>query len=137
MRISDWSSDVCSSDLFLQTGAVVGIVIALVIGGWLESVVGWRMTFVIVSIPSMSLALIFYMTVPNTQASARRAFVRDQPEKAAWKELLSHRPYLLLCLAAGLQMVLLMGMPHWFPASRERSYGIESVQIGTAAGRER
>src|SRR3546814_10824230 len=86
---------------FLQTGAVVGIVIALVIGGWLESVVGWRMTFVIVSIPSLSLALIFYMTVPNTQASARRAFVRDRPEKAAWKELLSNRPYVLLCLAAG------------------------------------
>src|SRR3546814_653785 len=78
---------------FLQTGAVLGIVIAFVIGGWLESVVGWRMTVVIVSIPSLSLALIFYMTVPNTQASARRAFVRDRPEKAAWKELLSNRPY--------------------------------------------
>src|SRR3546814_406652 len=129
MRISDWSSDVCSSDLFLQTGAVVGIVIALVIGGWLESVVGWRMTFVIVSIPSLSLALIFYMTVPNTQASARRAFVRDRPEKAAWKELLSNRPYVLLCLAAGLQMVLLMGIPQWFPAYMERSYGIERVQV--------
>src|SRR3546814_15482816 len=85
---------------FLQTGAVVGIVIALVIGGWLESVVGWRMTFVIVSIPSLSLALIFYMTVPNTQASARRAFVRDRPEKAAWKEITSNRPSVTTCLAA-------------------------------------
>src|SRR3546814_9963967 len=88
------------------------------------------MTFVIVSIPSLSLALIFYMTVPNTQASARRAFVRDRPEKAAWKELLSNRPYVLLCLAAGLQMVLLMGIPQWFPAYMERSYGIERVQVG-------
>src|SRR3546814_10591016 len=115
---------------FLQTGAVVGIVIALVIGGWLESVVGWRMTFVIVSIPSLSLALIFYMTVPNTQASARRAFVRDRPEKAAWQELLSNRPYVLLCLAAGLQMVLLMGIPHWFQVYMERSYGLERVKVG-------
>src|SRR3546814_15856444 len=86
---------------FLQTGALVGIVIALVIGGWLESVVGWRMTFVIVSIPSLSLALIFSMTVPNPQASARRALVRYRPEKAAGKEILRHRPYVALCLGAG------------------------------------
>src|SRR3546814_1975345 len=47
-----------------------------------------------------------------------------------WKELLSNRPYVLLCLAAGLQMVLLMGIPQWFPAYMERSYGIERVQVG-------
>src|SRR3546814_14746907 len=70
------------------------------------------------------------MTVPNTQASARRSFVRDRPEKAAWKELLSNSPYVLLCLAAGLQLVLLMGIPQWFPAYMERSYGIERVQVG-------
>src|SRR3546814_14207775 len=37
---------------------------------------------------------------------------------------------LLLCLAAGLQMVLRMGIPKWFPAYMERSYGIERVQVG-------
>src|SRR3546814_19689874 len=99
---------------FLQTGAVVGIVIALVIGGWLESVVGWRMTFVIVSIPSLALALIFYMTVPNTQPSARRAFVRDQPEKAALQQLLSNGPSVLQSLDDGLQIVFLTGVPHCF-----------------------
>src|SRR3546814_17179197 len=88
-----------------------------------ETFGGCVMTFVAVRIPSLSPARIYYRTVPNTQASARRAFVRDRPEKAAWKEPLSNRPYVLLCLAAGLQMVLLMGIPQWFPAYMERSYG--------------
>src|SRR3546814_13934259 len=37
MRISDWSSDVCSSDLVL-TGLVGGDAIGLVITGWLQDV---------------------------------------------------------------------------------------------------
>src|SRR3546814_5611355 len=33
MRISDWSSDVCSSDLHVRTGVAVAGVVALALGG--------------------------------------------------------------------------------------------------------
>src|SRR3546814_17638143 len=70
------------------------------------------------------------MTLSKTQGSARREFGRCRPENAAWNELLSNRPYGLLCVASGLQMGLLTGIQQWFPAYMERSYGIERVQVG-------
>lgn len=117
---------------FLTSGAAVGIMIALAAGAWLQGLVGWRMTFVVLSLPSLPLAVLFYLTVPNTQLARRQASAGTSLKSNTIRDLLRNRYFLLLCAASGLQMVLLTGVPQWLPAYFERSFGLARAQIGGA-----
>jgi MFS family permease len=45
--------------------ATLGVAVSLVLGGYLESVIGWRNTFVVVGIPGIIVGLLFLFTVPE------------------------------------------------------------------------
>src|ERR1700736_2341819 len=45
--------------------ATLGVAVSLVLGGYLESVIGWRNTFVVVAIPGIIVGLLFLFTVPE------------------------------------------------------------------------
>lgn len=111
-----------------QSGGATGILLAFALGGWLESLVGWRMTFLIVSLPCLLIAVIFVLTVPNTQLS--RAAAADPKGEGSLLKLLANPFFRLLCLASGLQMILLSGLPQWLPAYIERSFGVPRIEIG-------
>lgn len=116
---------------FLTSGAAVGIMIALALGAWLEGVIGWRMTFILISLPSIPLAALYYFTVPDTQTRHARSPGKYW-DTETFADLLRNRYFLLLCTASGLQMVLLTGVPQWLPAYFERSFGLPRSQIGGA-----
>src|SRR3546814_1139231 len=94
MRISDWSSDVCSSDLgigeagftpalvsmisdrfnankraavfsLIAIGVPIGGALAAVLGGAMAQAFRWRLAFVAVGLPGLVLALLFFRTVPE------------------------------------------------------------------------
>jgi MFS family permease len=116
-----------TASAIFQSGGATGILLAFALGGWLESRVGWRMTFVIVSLPSLLLAGLFLLTIPNTQP--RRAAALGE-RSGSFRELLANPYFRLLCLASGLQMILLNGLPQWLPAYIERSYHVPRAQVG-------
>src|ERR1700736_68467 len=45
--------------------ATLGVAVSLVLGGYLETVIGWRSTFVVVGIPGIIIGLLFLFTVPE------------------------------------------------------------------------
>src|SRR3546814_20725282 len=57
MRISDWSSDVCSSDLFYGLGIPIGTLFGLAIGGFATDLWGWRFAFMLVGAPGILMAM--------------------------------------------------------------------------------
>ena len=43
----------------------LGVAVSLVLGGYLESVIGWRSTFVVVAIPGIIVGLLFLLSTPE------------------------------------------------------------------------
>lgn len=116
----------------LQGGGSIGLLLAFSLGGILESVVGWRTTFALVSLPALLLATLIVLTIPDWQRRADIQFARARfpSGQASFAGLLSNRFFLLLCLSAGFLMILLLGLPQWLPAFIERSHGLERSTIG-------
>lgn len=119
-----------TTSAIFQSGGATGILLAFALGGWLDSRVGWRMTFVIVSLPSLLIAVAFLLTVPNTQPRRRASESLAEKKANSFLQLLANPYFRLLCLASGLQMILLSGLPQWLPAYIERSFHVPRVQIG-------
>lgn len=114
----------------LQGGGSVGLLLAFSLGGWLESHIGWRATFLVVAAPSAALALLFVLTVPDWQnRSHHHADAGDLPRES-FLSVLKNRHFLLLCLSGGLLMLMLTGIPQWLPAFIERSHGLPRANIG-------
>src|SRR3546814_13234682 len=70
MRISDWSSDVCSSDLgrglaigMFYVSANLGAVVAAAAGGYLAEHHGWRTALFVAGAPGIFAALLLFFTV--------------------------------------------------------------------------
>src|SRR3546814_6890941 len=66
MRISDWSSDVCSSDLALglfHLASPIGTLIGVGICGWMAAHYGWRSAIIAVSILGVPFALLLFLLV--------------------------------------------------------------------------
>jgi predicted MFS family arabinose efflux permease len=44
-------------------GGPIGVLVSLMLAGWLGELVGWRATFVVIGLPGLLFALIFWITV--------------------------------------------------------------------------
>ena len=56
----------------LATAAPVGVMLAFILGGWLNDLVGWRATLICIGAPGFLLALIVWLTVGEPSAAARK-----------------------------------------------------------------
>src|SRR3546814_709637 len=141
MRISDWSSDVCSSDLrstaigiwYLSSG--IGLALAFFIGGWIIEVSNWRWAFFAAGIPGLLLAPILFLTVREPKRGNRDE-VPAVDETAGLSfvgriRLLSSRPGLLHCISAIVLIATgIYGMSTWLTTFLIRSHGMPIGQAG-------
>src|SRR3546814_5988271 len=82
MRISDWSSDVCSSDLASAFANAVGAALGgllLELDG-LAGLRGWQWVFIVTAIPALLLVPVVLARLPRGPAEAR--WLSD--EQKAW-----------------------------------------------------
>ncbi len=114
-------------------GVNCGLLIAYLAGGWLSEHYGWRVTFIIVGLPGLLLALMVRFTVaePLRGAADNRAKVKDAPPfmdvaKFLWRTPSARHAILGSALAGfvGYGMVL------WLPAFFVRSHGLSQTEVG-------
>ena len=126
---------------FFQGGVYLGSMLGLIIGGLLVGPVGWRMTFLIVGLPGLLIALIVRFTVrePNRgQFDGPPSDPQGKLPKATILEVaafLARRPtFWFVAIGAGIASFAGTGYGMWMPTFLERVHDMPRSEIGVRFG---
>ena len=111
----------------------LGVAVSLALGGYLESAIGWRNTFVVVGIPGLVIGLLFLFTVPEPRRG-RSAMTGRGTLIAALRDLWrvpSFRIVAFMCALLSFSGNAVIG---WSPTFLMRVHGMSAAQVGRAMG---
>lgn len=114
----------------------VGSALGYVLGGLADQYFGWRAAFWLVGFPGVALALLV-MTVkdpPRGQHDDHAPLASGHTMKAAYRDLLHNRPYILSVLGYAAYTFALGGLGFWMPAFLERARGMERADATVTFG---
>jgi predicted MFS family arabinose efflux permease len=118
-------------------GLYAGMMVGMLLAGWLAETIGWRMTFVVLGIPGVVLALV----VRGTLREPVRGFfdnVASEGPGLSLRETLKFlwrcRTYRLLTLFGVTNGFLQYGLNQWWPSFYARIYGLTLATTGTYLG---
>jgi MFS family permease len=120
-----------------STGGVVGVTLALIVGGYLVAEFGWRSTMVLAALPGFLLALLVYLTLREPArhgASPAAPDVRHFPLQAVARHLLATKSYLLILFAICFSLLVEFGLNQWLPSFYVRQFGLAVEDVGYAYG---
>jgi MFS transporter, Spinster family, sphingosine-1-phosphate transporter len=118
---------------FLAMGTAAGGALAPVLGGILQNALGWRMTFMVVGLAGLPLALLLMMAVREPRRGMSDGLVTPAATVALWPSLVRlfrRRSYSLLVPALSLMALGEYSMIMWMPAFFQRSFGIPAAELG-------
>ncbi len=122
-----------SAIAFYGLGIPIGSLIGMVVGGALSDVMGWRATFLTVSIPGVlfALALPFLLKDPGRHLpSAAQTAPPQQPFFEALAQIMSSRAFVLVLLGASFQAFLSYGKGVWVTILFQRNFGLSAAETG-------
>jgi MFS family permease len=113
----------------LTIGAIVGLGIGVIYGGWASQHHGWRFALISVGLPGSLLAILFWFTVKDRRAQT--IDIQNQPSlKQSLLKLFSNRAFLLMTLAACMVNITSMGRGLWEPTFLRRVYEMSAAEAG-------
>lgn len=119
-------------------GIYFGILIGFLMGGYLNESFGWRNAFLLVGIPGILFAVVFYFTVkePIRGASDRKKTAKGlrYSLRAVLGVLFSKKAFIYLALATALSAFCNYGIGNWMPSFLARVHKMPIVEIGTWLG---
>jgi MFS family permease len=111
--------------------------ISFVAGGWLNTLYGWRITFLIMGVPALFVAIVFKLTVtePRLLASRTAAPAARSPKMAdVLRMLWGRRSSRHLSIAIILLFTIGSGLAPWYAAFMMRSHGMQTAELGVWLG---
>lgn len=121
----------------LQIGTGLAVFCAFFIGGILGESLGWRTTFVLLSLPGLLLALSVWRVLPEPRRSsavATQAAVAPLPLRTALALLFSQRAYIHLLIGGAAASFTVYSLLVWTPSLFQRAYAWSLSGIGMALG---
>jgi len=118
-------------------GIHIGVLIGLVLGGWLEEFWGWRAAFMVVGIPGLVLAIVVRLTVREPVRGAQEtAPVEGKPPPVAEvvRFLAARRSFVHLSLGIGFTAFAGYAFAFWAPQFLRRVHEMSSGELGTKVG---
>ncbi len=115
----------------VSIGAVLGMGIGMVLGGWVSERYGWRNAFLSAGLPGILLAIAYRFTIKEPVRGASEG--RKAGTTALWpslKLLLSMRTYQFILAANAFSLFSSMGRNLWEPAFLMRTYGMGQFEAG-------
>jgi predicted MFS family arabinose efflux permease len=106
------------------------VLVSLVLAGWLGELVGWRATFVVIGLPGLLLALIFWITVREPARPVANEGSRGDPTWHVIAELCRNPAFVHYTLGYSVAVLLLHGHLQWLPAFFHRSFGVSGASLG-------
>lgn len=118
--------------VYLSASSITSLV-SFSLGGWLAETVGWRMTFLIMGVPGVLLAILVKLTVIEPRATAGPDPI-SSPTASALRDVLAllirHPSLRRLSLAVILLFVMSQGLGPWYAAYLIRAHGIGPAELG-------
>ena len=117
------------------TGTPIGILLGLMLGGWLNEAFGWRTAFFVVGAPGVLLAFVVWFTAkePNLRSAATRR--DDQVSlKEVFRYLKGLKSFRYLVIASSLHAFAAYGVLQWTPTFLIRTHGMSTTQLGLYLG---
>lgn len=123
-------------------GPQVGLLIAMVVGGYIAQTYGWRTTFIVFGIPGVLLAATLWLFtrdpgrgVFDTEEERRQAkAARNIKAGSQIKSIFQIRAFVFLCLGVSLTGVVGYGFGIWAPTFLLRTYEMPLAQAGFLFG---
>jgi len=118
-------------------GASAGIGLGYALGGWLSDLVGWRVTFLLVGLPGVALALVVRFTLrePPRGSSEGRVEIEEQPPvRDSLAQLFRIRSYRQICIATSLYNLASYGFMMWIPTFLIRVHDMSLTESGAWLG---
>jgi MFS family permease len=116
----------------ISIGAVVGMGLGMVAGGWINEHWGWRAAFIAAGVPGLLIALIYRLTIrePARGGSEGREAASTGDFLPNLRSLLGTRTYLFILAANGLSLFAAMGRNLWEPSFLVRTYEMGQFHAG-------
>lgn len=117
-------------------GGPLSSLVSFAAGGWLNERYGWRMTFFLMGIPALIMALVVKLTVIEPRAHANSAVRSERLPRLTyvlatlWRQHSSRH----LILAITSLWMLGLGMAPWYAAFMMRSHGMGTAELGVWLG---
>jgi predicted MFS family arabinose efflux permease len=115
-----------------SAGASVGVILAYLVGGWVQELWGWRGVFLALGAPGVLLALL----VRSTVREPRRGRFETKPPlplstREALRRLLAQPAYRFVLASFALHSLAHSAAAMWHPAYLSRVHGMAPREIGT------
>jgi MFS family permease len=114
------------------------------LGGWLNELYGWRMTFIVLGLPGLLLAPLAWLTLreprrvtpaePTSSKPSNPSYPEPEPApglRDVYRVLGANRTFRHLLLFYALTFFFNMGIAQWQPAFFVRTYGMKTGELGT------
>lgn len=103
----------------------LGSALGYVLGGWIGQTWGWRLAFMVVSIPGVLVGILAYFLPDEARARQKK----DLPF-SSYKQLFSNKPFLSVCLAQAMITFIMGGYSSWAPTYFVRYLNIDVAHAG-------
>lgn len=118
-------------------GNPMSSLISFVVGGWLAELYGWRMTFFLMGIPGLLLAVVVKLTIvePRTEAIGKRSHAEPLPSmRVVMNALWCQQSFRHLTIALILIYIMGSGLGPWYAAFLMRIHGMGTAELGIWLG---
>lgn len=111
--------------------APLAMVIGFWAGGWLVAHFGWRMTFIIIGVPGILLALLVKLTLREPRLQQAHNTTEPQlPLNQVLATLWQQRTLRYIIMGFTVMYFFGIGLLQWLPTFLIRSYGMEPAEMG-------
>lgn len=111
-------------------GVNIGVLLGYLLGGWINTVLDWRMAFIIVGVPGIAVAALIRFTLKEPPRSATTAAVTPMSQTLG---IFLRLPGLRwTALAAGFAALGTFGTSNFMPSFLIRLHGMDSASVGMA-----
>lgn len=107
----------------------LGSALGYVLGGWLGQTWGWRLAFMVVSIPGVLVGLLAWFLPDETRVQQK-----VYPSLSSYGQLFKNKPFLSICLAQAMITFMMGGYASWMPTYFVRYLHIDVAHAGTWFG---
>lgn len=115
------------------SGATLGIVGGLVLGGYIAETWGWRWAFFMLGAPGLLLAIVTQLTLREPTRGAHEDAAVDVPQPPL-REVLRYfarrRSYVHLVIVFAMGSFAAFGIQMWLPSFYVRSFGMSTAEVG-------
>ena len=111
--------------------APIATIIGYFGGGWLAESVGWRMTFIVMGLPGILLAILAKLSLREPRLKQKSRLVVEHPSfKEVLNTLWRQRTFRHIVTAFCVSYFFGMGVFIWMPTFFIRSHGLETGELG-------